>query len=356
MQWRRTGDTGLRLAATPGTVQWWAKLGFIAALAAGVAAPITGLAGLDPLEWLARDALRVAGTVIAVVGVLATAVAQVQMGASWRIGVNPAERTGLVTSGIFAVVRNPIFTAMLIAAIGFTLMVGNVVALLGLAALIGALEVQVRAVEEPYCGRLTGRRSITTRRRPGGSSLRSDEAPEPDSAPELMDATLAADGLWGGHDGLVLVRLDAVELPGRDIGSPGSTERLENVHVGVQRGRDPYGLVPADAAEVTWEFEVTTPVARDGGLDFGGPFTHGRRGDRFVYLTWGTVDDASTFSMFRRAKLHFADIDGDVLARAATGDLPLHGVVILTDECGLPRCARVRPPTVTWSCGTRGSG
>ena len=150
VQWRRTGDTGLRLAATPGTVQWWAKLGFVAALAAGVAAPVAGLAGLDPLKLLASDALRLAGTVITVAGIAATAAAQVQMGTSWRIGVDPSERTGLVTTGIFSVVRNPIFTAMLITAAGFTLMVGNAVAVLGLAALIAALEVQVRAVEEPY--------------------------------------------------------------------------------------------------------------------------------------------------------------------------------------------------------------
>lgn len=74
-----------------------------------------------------------------------------------------------------------------------------------------------------------------------------------------------------------------------------------------------------------------------------------------MYLTWGTVDGSSTFLMFRRAKLHFADIDGKVLARAATRDVPLVAVVGLTDDCGLPRCARVRPPTVTWSCGDPGS-
>src|SRR5690606_23677306 len=74
-QWRRTGDTGLRLAATPGTVQWWAKLGFIAALAAGVAAPIAGLAGLDPLELLDHGALRIVGTATAVLGIAATAAA-----------------------------------------------------------------------------------------------------------------------------------------------------------------------------------------------------------------------------------------------------------------------------------------
>lgn len=150
LQWRRTGDTGLRLDATAGTVQWWAKLGFIAAIAAGLAAPVAGLAGLDPLGALDSDAVRAVGLVVAVAGIVATVWAQWQMGTSWRIGVDPSERTGLVTHGVFGSVRNPIFTAMLLAAGGFTLMVGNVVAVLGLAALVVALEVQVRLVEEPH--------------------------------------------------------------------------------------------------------------------------------------------------------------------------------------------------------------
>ncbi len=37
------------------------------------------------------------------------------MGASWRIGVNPDERTKLVTGGVFAHVRKPISTAILAA-------------------------------------------------------------------------------------------------------------------------------------------------------------------------------------------------------------------------------------------------
>ena len=150
LQWRRTGDTGLRIHAEPGTIQWWAKLGFIGALLAGVAAPIAGLAGVGPVASLDSDAVRLAGVVLAVTGIVATVAAQWQMGASWRIGVDPRERTGLVTAGVFGKVRNPIFTAMLITATGFALMIGNVVAIVGLAALIVALEVQVRAVEEPY--------------------------------------------------------------------------------------------------------------------------------------------------------------------------------------------------------------
>ena len=150
VQWRRTGDTGLRLHAEPGTIQWWAKLGFVAALVAGFAAPIAGLAGLDPIAPLDDATVQGVGLALAVAGIVATTAAQMRMGASWRIGVDPAERTGLVTGGAFALVRNPIFTAMLVTALGLTLMVGNVISLTGLAALFAALEVQVRLVEEPY--------------------------------------------------------------------------------------------------------------------------------------------------------------------------------------------------------------
>lgn len=157
VQWRRTGDTGLRLSATPGSRQWWAKLGFIAALAAGIAAPIAGLAGLEPVDVLDRTSLRHIGAVVALLGIVLTVGAQWQMGASWRIGVDQTEHTTLVTNGVFAVVRNPIFTTMVVNAVGLTLLVANAVALAGLVALIAALEVQVRLVEEPYLRSVHGR-------------------------------------------------------------------------------------------------------------------------------------------------------------------------------------------------------
>jgi protein-S-isoprenylcysteine O-methyltransferase Ste14 len=79
-----------------------------------------------------------------------TVIAQFAMAESWRIGVDPNERTPLVTTGVFAMVRNPIFTAMLVTATGLTLTIPNVVSVIGLVVLIAALEVQVRLVEEPY--------------------------------------------------------------------------------------------------------------------------------------------------------------------------------------------------------------
>ena len=51
---------------------------------------------------------------------------------------------------MFARVRNPIFTAMLIFAAGITLMTPNPLALAAFLVLLVTIELQVRVVEEPY--------------------------------------------------------------------------------------------------------------------------------------------------------------------------------------------------------------
>ncbi len=95
-------------------------------------------------------------TVVAVVGIAGTFLTQVAMGTNWRIGVDETGTTDLVTDGPFAVVRNPIYTAMAVTGAGLAFMVPNVVALTGLALLLVALQLQVRVVEEPYLRRTRG--------------------------------------------------------------------------------------------------------------------------------------------------------------------------------------------------------
>ncbi len=51
---------------------------------------------------------------------------------------------------MFAHVRNPIFTAMAAAQAGVVLMVPTWVSVLALVALVAAVQLQVRVVEEPY--------------------------------------------------------------------------------------------------------------------------------------------------------------------------------------------------------------
>ncbi|MCW2736505.1 methyltransferase [Nocardioides sp.] len=157
IQVRRTGDSGYRgLSGRFGTAEWWAGVLFVVALVVGVAAPFAGLLGLPSIDWIDHRAVNVVGLLLAAAGIALTLAAQLRMGSEWRIGVDDTEQTNLVTDGLFTLVRNPIFTAMGLTGLGLTLMVPNVVALVGVVALLLALELQVRVVEEPYLRALHG--------------------------------------------------------------------------------------------------------------------------------------------------------------------------------------------------------
>lgn len=157
IQVRRTGDSGFRgLSGRFGSAEWWAGFLFVVALVVGVAAPIAGVLGLPTIDWIDHRAVNIVGLLLAAVGISVTLAAQLRMGSEWRIGVDESEQTNLVTDGLFALVRNPIFTAMGLTGLGLTLMVPNVVALIGFLALLLALELQVRVVEEPYLRTLHG--------------------------------------------------------------------------------------------------------------------------------------------------------------------------------------------------------
>src|SRR4029453_5090588 len=96
------------------------------------------------------------GVALLVAGIIATVLAQLSMGRSWRIGVDTSETPDLVTGGAFRMVRNPIFMAMIVTATGMALTVPNVVAAGTLVCAVIAIEWQVRLVEEPYLRRTHG--------------------------------------------------------------------------------------------------------------------------------------------------------------------------------------------------------
>ncbi|WP_432536503.1 methyltransferase family protein [Kineococcus arenarius] len=152
LHYRRTGSSGFNGFSTQrGSLEWWAARMFTLAVLAALAAPALALSGVVPiLAALASPWTGAAGLVLLVLGFVGTTAAQVSMGASWRIGVDEAERTELVTAGVFAWVRNPIFTAMATSQLGLALAAPSVLSLLALACLLIAVQVQVRRVEEPY--------------------------------------------------------------------------------------------------------------------------------------------------------------------------------------------------------------
>jgi protein-S-isoprenylcysteine O-methyltransferase Ste14 len=152
LQHRRTGSTGFRgISGKTGSAEWVAGLGFVIALVVAVVGPLLQLSGvITPLPGLHAEWIQIAGIALAVLGIVLTVWAQLDMGDSWRVGVDESETTSLVHTGMFGRVRNPIYTAMLTFDFGMALLTANFVTIAGLILAVIALELQVRRVEEPY--------------------------------------------------------------------------------------------------------------------------------------------------------------------------------------------------------------
>jgi protein-S-isoprenylcysteine O-methyltransferase Ste14 len=158
LQWRRTGSTGWKgFRGRVGSLPWLAgatvTLGFGLAMLAPLGA-VLGWAGARPV--LSSPALHLAGAALAVAGGIGALAAQLAMGDSWRVGVDESERTELVTGGLFAWVRNPIFSFIGVSALGLAMMVPSPLAVLAVLVTGLGIEVQVRAVEEPYLAKAHG--------------------------------------------------------------------------------------------------------------------------------------------------------------------------------------------------------
>jgi hypothetical protein len=80
------------------------------------------------------------------------------------------------------------------------------------------------------------------------------------------------------------------------------------------------------------------PVPTTSGFDLKGPYLQGPPGTRFIYLFWGTVDDATNFELFRRAKLWLDCIPSSEVIASAVDQGLLVGRLGLSDRHGNPLC------------------
>jgi protein-S-isoprenylcysteine O-methyltransferase Ste14 len=150
LQRRRTGSYGFHgVSGRVGSVEWIAGVGFVVAVVvAGLGPLLQFLAVVRP--WSTPEWTRLTGLTLAVAGIGLTVWSQLQMGDSWRIGVDSEETTELVHRGVFGLVRNPIYSAMLVFEFGITLLATNPVTVTGFVLALASLELQVRRVEEPH--------------------------------------------------------------------------------------------------------------------------------------------------------------------------------------------------------------
>ena len=97
---------------------------------------------------LGIPAITYVGWALLICSLIWLLIAQAQMGASWRIGIDDKRRTELVQHGLFTVSRNPIFLAMRINLVGLFLVFPSAVTAALLMAGEILMQVQVRLEEQ----------------------------------------------------------------------------------------------------------------------------------------------------------------------------------------------------------------
>jgi protein-S-isoprenylcysteine O-methyltransferase Ste14 len=104
---------------------------------------------LGPMALINHKAFQLIGRGIMVIALVWIVVAQSQMGASWRIGIDHDEETEFIQKGLFRYSRNPIFVGIIFTSFGFFLVLPNPFTLTILMLDIALIQIQV-AIEEQF--------------------------------------------------------------------------------------------------------------------------------------------------------------------------------------------------------------
>jgi protein-S-isoprenylcysteine O-methyltransferase Ste14 len=110
-------------------------------------------------EMIARSLMtrprNLPGGVALFAGIALTVRAQLDLGASWRVGIDDTAAPELVTRGLYTLSRNPIFLGILTTLAGFALLIPNALSFINLAGSMIGIRQQVLR-EEAYLRRIYG--------------------------------------------------------------------------------------------------------------------------------------------------------------------------------------------------------
>ena len=98
---------------------------------------------------LVHEALQVVGAALMLCGIGFFAIAQLHLGASWRIGIDAEAKPGLVTDGLYRYSRNPIYVGLLATIAGYACLLPTVLSAILLVCTYIGMRAQI-AGEEAY--------------------------------------------------------------------------------------------------------------------------------------------------------------------------------------------------------------
>lgn len=150
--WKRTGVNPVTFGSSGNAHDYVGKVFklMVLGLAAVVSVPTfipDSRPFLLPVTWIENIEVVKTGYGLLIISLIWIVTAQVQMGTSWRIGIDDERQSDLVTEGLFTVSRNPVFLGMIVALIGVFLALPNALTLLFLVLGYVLIQIQVRLEE-----------------------------------------------------------------------------------------------------------------------------------------------------------------------------------------------------------------
>ncbi len=150
--WKRTGINPYKLGNGDTVHDFVGKLFRLTLIAAALIVFVFSFLDqyyewLSPIAWMNSFVLMILGIALLVLALIWVLVAQLQMGDSWRIGIDEESKSALVQHGLFGVSRNPIFLGMLIMLVGLLLLLPTAATLTVTVLGFVLIHVQVRLEE-----------------------------------------------------------------------------------------------------------------------------------------------------------------------------------------------------------------
>ena len=121
------------------------------------------------------------------------------------------------------------------------------------------------------------------------------------------------------------------------------------VHLGIQQDETIIEAAPGDRDRIVFRPMLRVRKHTDGSANFLGPYAHGPRDERFIYLNWVIIKNRIPTEQVGRIKLHLNHIAYEKMEQAAARKKPVKVTLELTSDKGKPVFASVRANKARWA-------